>query len=218
MKMKFVFLSLAFILLAQINLFAQTDDQYVTSIKRYQAERSKSFKTPEETPLPPKKRRKYTELPFYPINPNYRVQATFTPSAVQTQSDLPTFYGKQTIPFVRRGTLNFTLNGKEYVLDVYQRVPGQKGKTLFAESYYFVPFRDQTNGGETFDGGRYIDLSKSETEDVTLDFNLAYTPDCAYNKQFICPVPPKINTMETQVQAGEKTFAAGLVKKPKKRK
>jgi uncharacterized protein (DUF1684 family) len=42
-----------------------------------------------------------------------------------------------------------------------------------------------------------------DTGTVTLDFNRAYLPPCAFTDHFVCPVPPKGNTLETPVRAGE---------------
>ena len=38
---------------------------------------------------------------------------------------------------------------------------------------------------------------------LTLDFNRAYLPPCAFTDHFVCPVPPRGNTLETPVRAGE---------------
>lgn len=40
---------------------------------------------------------------------------------------------------------------------------------------------------------------------VTIDFNLAYCPFCAYSETFSCPLPPEENWLEIVVPAGEKT-------------
>jgi uncharacterized protein (DUF1684 family) len=40
---------------------------------------------------------------------------------------------------------------------------------------------------------------------VTLDFNLAYSPFCAFSETFSCPLPPEENWLETTVEAGERT-------------
>lgn len=42
-----------------------------------------------------------------------------------------------------------------------------------------------------------------DTGMLTLDFNRAYLPPCAFTDHFVCPVPPEGNTLETPVRAGE---------------
>jgi uncharacterized protein (DUF1684 family) len=44
----------------------------------------------------------------------------------------------------------------------------------------------------------------AEGDRVTLDFNLAYAPFCAYNDSFSCPLPPEENWLETTIEAGER--------------
>ena len=41
------------------------------------------------------------------------------------------------------------------------------------------------------------------TRTLTLDFNRAYLPPCAFTDHFVCPVPPRGNTLEIPVRAGE---------------
>ena len=70
----------------------------------------------------------------------------------------------------------------------------------------FIPFKDKTNGKETYDGGRYIDAEILPGYKMGLDFNMAYHPSCAYNEKFICVLPPRENTLEIEIKAGEKNF------------
>src|SRR5467141_569889 len=44
---------------------------------------------------------------------------------------------------------------------------------------------------------------------VTIDFNYAYNPNCAYDPSWSCPLPPPENWLKVPIRAGEKTFAAG---------
>ena len=194
------------------------DDQYLVSVKRFQQARSRQFKTVGESPLKKKYLKDFNNLSYFEPVPMYRVTAHFTPASDQTPFEMPTFYGNRTVKHIKRGTLSFTLNGKQYTLGVYQRAEDQTagGKEKIASSYAFVPFRDLTNGSDTYEGGRYIDLAKTITETVTLDFNLAYTPDCAYNNRFICPVPPDENRLDVRVETGEKVYAAALDAKARK--
>ena len=43
----------------------------------------------------------------------------------------------------------------------------------------------------------------AEDGTLTLDFNRAYLPPCAFTDHFVCPVPPKGNRLDTPVRAGE---------------
>ena len=75
-----------------------------------------------------------------------------------------------------------------------------------------MPFRDATNGRDTYGGGRYLydsikgaDLGAT-LEVISLDFNFAYNPSCAYNDQWACPLAPSENWLDVEIRAGEKAF------------
>lgn len=72
---------------------------------------------------------------------------------------------------------------------------------------YFVPFRDKTSGKGTYGAGRYLDVEPNDDGTVTIDFNLAYNPFCAYNDAYSCPLPPVENWLQVPIEAGEKDFA-----------
>ena len=76
----------------------------------------------------------------------------------------------------------------------------------------FIPFRDVTNGNETYAAGRYlVDAAKSaelgadaSTGDLILDFNFATQPSCAFDPRWACPLAPPENRLELEVRAGER--------------
>ena len=71
---------------------------------------------------------------------------------------------------------------------------------------YFVPYRDATSGDETYGAGRYLDIDPNPDGTVTIDFNLAYNPLCAYSDAFSCPLPPVENWLAVPIRAGERDF------------
>ena len=137
---------------------------------------------------------------FNPDN-EYCVQATFTsaenaePFTMRTSTTRAPVYK----PY---GSLRFTLNGKERTLIVYESVPPHPGH----ENELFLPYTDLTNGKETHGSGRYLDLRAPLGPVITLDFNKAYNPYCAYNDRYSCPIPPKENHLATEVRAGVLEF------------
>lgn len=76
------------------------------------------------------------------------------------------------------------------------------------EDHLFIPFTDETNVGETYGGGRYIDLKMGDIQNgmVVLDFNKCYNPYCAYKEGYACPIPPRENSLPIAIPAGEKRF------------
>ena len=80
------------------------------------------------------------------------------------------------------------------------------GLALLATGHngYFLPFRDATSGNETYGACRYLDLEPAPDGSVTVDFNYAYAPFCAYNDAYSCALPPQENWLEVPVRAGER--------------
>jgi uncharacterized protein (DUF1684 family) len=76
----------------------------------------------------------------------------------------------------------------------------------------FLPFRDGTNGVETYSAGRYLldgakgaDLGGDiERARLVLDFNFAFQPSCAFDPRWACPLAPPENRLDIQVRAGER--------------
>jgi len=103
--------------------------------------------------------------------------------------------------FLRWGEFRFRIAGKDCTLQAYKSDP--------EEERLFIPFRDTTNGKETYGAERYLELEprKHYTAEGKwiLDFNRAYNPWCAYNKDYVCPFVPPENWLRVPVRAGEKT-------------
>lgn len=146
-----------------------------------------------------------TYVQFYAPDSTYRVTATVELTPKAEPFEMPTYNGK-TRTHVSYATLSFVLNGKKQQLTLYRnlnmiRLPEYR-------DYLFLPFKDATSAKETYGGGRYMDLRKGDIQDghVTLDFNKAYNPYCAYQEGYPCPIPPKHNVLSVAVEAGEKVY------------
>lgn len=76
----------------------------------------------------------------------------------------------------------------------------------------FLPFRDATNGTETYGAGRYLlDAAKSADlgpgaapGSLVLDFNFAFQPSCAFDPKWACPLAPPENRLDLRIEAGER--------------
>ncbi|WP_421809854.1 DUF1684 domain-containing protein [Flagellimonas sp.] len=182
---------------------ASPDSSMLAAILNYQKETNESFRDPETSPLPDKYRKDFTGLDFYDPDTTYVVNAklVLTPDAVPFL--LPTTTDRKSREVVY-GIAHFSLNGEEHKLEVYRSLDlvGEEGY----EDYLFLPFLDDTNGKETYGGGRYIDLSIPEGDTLVIDFNKAYNPYCVYNKKYSCPLVPRQNYLRTKVRAGVKDF------------
>ncbi|KAB2881414.1 DUF1684 domain-containing protein [bacterium] len=104
--------------------------------------------------------------------------------------------------YTEYGYFEFDFHGRQK-LNAYRPKPAIEGN----DDYLFIPFKDSTNGNETYSAGRYIELTlHGKSDDYILDFNSAYNPWCAYSDNYNCPYPPKENHLLISVYAGEKKF------------
>ena len=180
-------------------------NSYVQQITEQRAQKDAFFGSAPQSPIPARERAGFTGLRYYPADPAYRVEADVTllpnPQTVllgTTQGDVR--------PQVRFAELRFTLDGEACVLLGFTD-PSAEGDEHME---LFVPFRDATSGTETYGAGRYLETPLLTRCDgghfVRLDFNLAYSPWCAYNDAYSCTLPPVENTLEVAVRAGERTY------------
>lgn len=132
-------------------------------------------------------------------------------------------------PPPERGDLRIDSGGEDGVIE-YARVgrlatPWGELTLFWLRGYgggLFLPFRDPTAPKESYGGGRYLtdsikgtfagglELDRGEAGAVTLDFNYAYNPSCAYNSRWACPLAPPENRLEAPIRAGERRFAGSV--------
>lgn len=175
----------------------------IAEILEFQKEMNTTFQDPETSPLPDRFRKDFETLSFFEPNLSYRIEAKFerTPEAVPFLMSTNTDEKSEEVLY---GIAYFVLNGAEHQLEIYQ-TPGLLDQKKY-EDYLFLPFLDDTNGVETYAGGRYIDLTIPKGNSIVIDFNKAYNPYCVYNKKYSCPLVPKQNYLRTHVRAGVKDF------------
>jgi uncharacterized protein (DUF1684 family) len=180
-------------------LFACTAKQvpYADDINNWRAQKDDFMQRSEESPIPADRRASFPPLSYFPIEPEYRVPAALTVARGNDLIQIPTSRGERRQHY-RVGTLRFTLKGQLLTLTAFVEVGQDDLRRLF------VPFGDLTNGGETYPGGRYLELERTATGIYDLDFNRAYHPFCYYNPKYDCPYPPRENRLPIPIRAGEK--------------
>ncbi|GAA4332085.1 DUF1684 domain-containing protein [Mucilaginibacter gynuensis] len=195
--MKYLFL--LFILVAT-NSFAQN---YNTVLAAHRQSYKDDFLKDANSPL---KQTDLKNLHFYDADSTYRVIADVEILLNEATFQIPTFNGSNQ-QYVRFAKISFTLNGKPQQLTIYRNPRLSKMEEY--KDYLFLPFTDETNGNETYGGGRYIDLKVQDINDghVEIDFNKAYNPYCAYADGYQCPKPPSENSLKLKVEAGEKQYS-----------
>lgn len=140
-----------------------------------------------------KGRREFTGQKWFPVNPKYLVHAKYT--AYDTPKSLPiTNVLGDTSMVSNPGYVTFTVDGKECHLEAQAQGDG-----------FFFNFKDLTSGNTTYPAGRFLDAPRPVNGEVTLDFNQATNPPCAFTSFATCPLPPRANFMTVAILAGEKT-------------
>ncbi|MDC8106775.1 DUF1684 domain-containing protein [Chryseobacterium sp. B21-037] len=169
-------------------------------IKKFQKNLNAEYLNPKETPLRGDNFTNFKAHPFFPVDLKYRVQAKLVRTANAEPFEIPTSSGK-TKQYKEYGKASFTLEGQEYTLTLYQSLDLLKQEKY--KDYLFLPFRDLTNGKETYGGGKYMDLKIPKGNTLILDFNQSYQPYCAYNAyDYNCPVVPEENKLPVEIRAG----------------
>jgi uncharacterized protein (DUF1684 family) len=170
----------------------------------YQKEQNAKFKDATTSPLTDKDRKDFKGLEFFKFDSTYIVKA-----ALKRTPESEWFNMKTTTERLSKervfGQLTFEINDESFNLNVYQGEENMQTEGL--EDYLFLPFLDDTNGEESYGGGRYIDLRIPESDSITIDFNKAYNPLCVYNEKFSCPIVPRINYLPIEINAGVKMYA-----------
>jgi len=169
----------------------------------FQKELNAKYKDASKSPLKAKDLEHFEGLDFFKFDSTYVVKASFKRTPNEKAFKMQTTTNRHPL-YVKYGELSFSLRKENYVLNVYQNqnLIGKKG----FEDYLFLPFLDETNGIQSYGGGRYIDARMPEGDTMIIDFNKAYNPYCAYNDKYSCPIVPRKNYLKTRVEAGVKAF------------
>lgn len=173
---------------------------YIDEINKEREDKDRFMRTSEESPfasMPDE----FKGLKYYPPDPKYKVIADLTPIENKKTITLSTNDGKEQ-SYLEYAYAEFDLDGYHHrllILEVIDMGPF-RGKLFFA-------FGDETSASETYGAGRYLDLAKAPgSTTITLDFNKAYNPYCAYTEKYSCPFPPPENLLKIPIPAGEKTY------------
>jgi len=171
---------------------AQTVAMWRSQFEQSKAQWNTLF-TGDDSPLPEDRRASFPGQPWYPYSPSWRFVGDLVRLDPPRGIDVP------------------DTKGKTQVYYDYGRYPLRVGSTIDTlhvlrpgdhPEQYFVAFRDSTTGVETYGGGRYAHLDSLDEHRFVLDFNQAYNPYCAYDTVWMCPLPPRENTLPFAVRAG----------------
>ena len=186
------------ILTASAAAHATCLDSLPTHRAQMEADYLKSKDSPFDEPM----RAHFAGFSYFEGDASFCVDATFERAKGEKPFDMVAFNGKS-LPFIKYGVFRFPLGGTMRTLTAYQR----RDLPPAERQWVLVPFQDSTNGKETYGGGRYLQLDFPIRARMTLDFNRAFNPLCAYDAKFTCPVPPPENRLAISIPVGEKGYS-----------
>jgi uncharacterized protein (DUF1684 family) len=177
-------------------------------LTRFRAGRDAIFARHPQSALDEEQKRAFQGLPYFPYNRAMRFVVEVDTSVEAKQQSVATNSG-ESMTMTTAGLLHFSVGDQPVTL------------SLFWLNIYggglFLPFRDTTSPAESYGGGRYLFDTikgsdplpvpgKSGWQHMTLDFNYAYNPSCAYNDRWVCPLAPIENRLRVAIRAGELRF------------
>ena len=198
-------------LYADVRRISETDP--ARAREEFRARRDAMFSSHPQSPLDPAQRTGFRGLDWFPYDPRMRFRAIVTPIDHASR-------GPSTLLELSEGRSGHRPFASVEITSLEGQTGSSRLTLYWIEGYgggLFLPFRDGTNGSETYGGGRYLydtikgaDLGAGPGE-ILLDFNFAYNPSCAYNARWVCPLSPPGNTLPFRVEAGELAFQTHAV-------
>ncbi|HXA42704.1 MAG TPA: DUF1684 domain-containing protein [Candidatus Solibacter sp.] len=178
-------------------------------LAEFRAARDELLRTHPQSPIQEGERASFPGIRYFTADPAYRVASRLEPSESEEEILIETGGPDGDIRYGRAGTLAFRIGDADCRLTVFSLIGYGGG--------LFLPFRDSTSGHQTYGGGRYLmDTIKGSdrlclesrpgSDEVTIDFNYAYNPSCAYDPHWACPLAPRENWLPVPVEAGEMSY------------
>ena len=195
-------------LYAEVRAMSATDP--AAALAHWRAVRERLYREHPQSPVPAAHRSEFRARHF-DHDPGLRFHAVVEPAPAAQPGASPlelTNSGADSLSFSRVGRVRLPFPDGERVLSLFW-MAGYAGGL-------FLPFRDATNGTETYGAGRYlVDAAKgadlgaapgpdAESWVLILDFNFATQPSCAFDPRWACPLAPPENRLDLEVRAGER--------------
>lgn len=181
-------------------------DPYKLEAMEFQTKLNEDYLGEEESPLSDLQKKilqRNGGHNFFDINPDLRFLADFDTNVEHKTIEFKTTTERLAI-YDLYGIATFSIDSKTYKVNIYQ-----SHRLRVMEEYkdhLFFPFTDLSNGETSYGGGRFIDLTIPEADQIVIDFNQAYNPYCAYSTKYSCPIPPKANFIDYVINAGVRNF------------
>jgi hypothetical protein len=195
-------------LYADVRAMSATDP--AIALAHWRAVRERLFREHPQSPVPGAARGAF-QARHFDHDPGLRFHVVLEPAPPPEAGALPLELprgGTDSLTFSRIGRVRLPFPEGERTLSVFW-MAGYAGGI-------FIPFRDATNGTETYGAGRYLvdgakgaDLGAASGPGpgvwtLILDFNFATQPSCAYDPRWACPLAPPENRLDLEIRAGER--------------
>lgn len=131
-------------------------------------------------------------LSYFPTDPAWVIRARWQALAAPQVQEIDQKGGAKTTVSLTH-TAHFTHDGHAVTL---LATHWKAGKPMFV-------IRDATSGRETYGASRFLIGEDATDSEITLDFNRAFNPPCAFTDFAICPLPPRENILPFAIRAGE---------------
>ena len=174
---------------------------FAKSVEKWRKEKDSFYKFSDDSPIPERERESFAGLKYFPPDEKHRMKLKLQRYPNPEIVTMVTSKGTQQ-RFYRVGYFAFEIDGKKARLQAYRSAER-------TDEHLFIPFRDKTSGKESYGAARYIDLDLTQDDNYLLDFNAAYNPYCAYSDDYVCPLPPRENSLDVEIRAGEKKYHSG---------
>jgi len=139
-------------------------------------------------------RRGFTGCNWFPADPAWRIEAKWVAYPEPKKIAVTNILG-MTDREPSPGYAEFIVKGKTMRLE-----------PVAEDGELFFMFRDSTSGRTTYGAGRFFYAAMPKAGKVELDFNKAHNPPCAFTAFATCPLPPRQNTLQVAIEAGEKNY------------
>lgn len=174
----------------------------------FRKQKDEAWKNDKGSPLIEEQKKIFKGLNYFPPNSELSFEFELDKNIPDVGSKVivKTTGGDEQV-YLRAGKVIFTIEGQKVEAIVFED-PEQE------QFQYYLLFRDQTTGKETYENGRMLQIPKKGDEQssfasqskLVVDFNYAYNPYSSYNGRWDCPITPKENVLPVAIRAGEKKF------------
>ena len=138
---------------------------------------------------------RHVNLSYFPHDPGWTIRARWEAlSSPQSQTIAQKGAGETKVTLTHRA--HFLRDGQVVTL---LATHWKSGLPMFV-------IRDATSGRETYAASRFLIGQDVTADEITLDFNKAHNPPCAFTDHAICPLPPHENILPFAITAGERAL------------